>query len=47
MHATEEASHAAALLCAEDVLGAEVAHDFDEGAAEPGPDANAEEARAC
>ena len=47
MHAPEEASHAAALLRAEEVLGAEVAHDFDEGAAEPGSDANAEEARAC
>ena len=32
MHAPEEASHKAAVLRAEEVLGAEVAHDFDEGA---------------
>ena len=32
MHAPEEASHRAAVLRAEEVLGADVAHDFDEGA---------------
>ena len=31
MHAPEEASHRAAVLRAEEVLGADVAHDFDEG----------------
>ena len=31
MHAPEAASHAAAILRAEEVLGADVAHDFDEG----------------
>ena len=31
MHAPEEASHAAALLRAEEVLGADIAHDFDDG----------------
>ena len=32
MHAPEEASHKAAILRAEEVLGAAIAHDFDEGA---------------
>ena len=31
IHAPEEASHAAAIARAEEVLGADVAHDFDEG----------------
>lgn len=35
MHAPEEASHRAAVLRAEEVLGADVAHDFDEGAGLP------------
>ena len=35
MHAPEEASHRAAVLRAEEVLGADVAHDFDEGAVLP------------
>ena len=35
IHAPEEASHTAAIARAEEVLGADVAHDFDEGAALP------------
>ena len=35
MHAPEEASHRAAVLRTEEVLGADVAHDFDEGAGLP------------
>ena len=31
IHAPEEASHAAAIARAEEVLGADVAHDFDDG----------------
>ncbi len=38
MHAPEEASHKAAVLRAEEVLGADVAHDFDEGAAPSVPE---------
>ena len=38
IHAPEEHAHAVALARAEAVLGPELAHDFDEGAAGPGPD---------
>ena len=37
MHAPEAASHKAAILRAEEVLGADVAHDFDEGNDAPAP----------
>ena len=49
MHAPEEASHNAALLAAEGVLGADVAHDFDDGsddAGEQSPRVDPEEAQA-